>query len=167
VKHLADCLLRRAQRRAPDFIIGGADDPYLLRWWLIPRNPVFNVYLHCFVRSDDDRALHTHPWLFNLSWLLRGQYREWSTETRFDDRIAGDVKFRWGAAAHRVELFRAGLAVGNAPPRPVGRPMPCWTLFVTGPRVRQWGFLCPQGFVHWKRFTATGDKGAIGQGCEP
>lgn len=45
-----------AQSRNPDFIIGGAD-PYMLRWWVIPRNKVFNIYLHRFLRSDDDRAL--------------------------------------------------------------------------------------------------------------
>jgi hypothetical protein len=145
-------LISRAQRRAPDFIIGGPAAPYLLRWWLIPRNRLFNVYLHCFLRSDDDRALHTHPWAFNLSWLLLGNYREWTAEEAdgYVDRQAGAVKFRWGAAAHRVELTDG----------------PCWTLFVTGPRVREWGFLCARGFVHWKAFTAPGDKGAVGKGCD-
>lgn len=136
-------------RRPPDFVIGGRENPYLLRWWVIPRNRFFNVYVHCFLRSDDDRARHTHPWLFNLSWLLRDGYREWLTDTDFVDRTAPAAKFRFGAAAHRIELTRG----------------PCWTLFVTGPRVRQWGFLCPRGFVHWKQFTAPGNQGEIGQGC--
>lgn len=36
---LAAWLIRRiAERRPPDFIIGRVDDPYLLRWWVIPRN---------------------------------------------------------------------------------------------------------------------------------
>jgi hypothetical protein len=164
-----DRLIERAIRRGPDFVIGGQERPYLRRWWLLPRNPVFNVYLHQFLRSDDDRALHTHPWLFNVSLLLRGRYREWHRlaasdlwgsldQVVYSDREAGDFKFRWGAAAHRVELFRACTREGE--------PVPCWTLFITGPRVRQWGFLCPQGFVHWKKFTAAGDKGAIGKGCE-
>lgn len=150
--NLADRIITRATRRPPDFIIGGADDPYLLRWWLIPRNPVFNVYLHCFLRSDDDRARHTHPWLFNFSWLLRNKYREWFGDGIADyvDRAAGALKFRWGPAQHRIELIDGA----------------CWTLFITGPRVRQWGFLCPQGFVHWKRFTAIDDKGAVGKGCD-
>lgn len=34
-----------AARRAPDFIIGGKDTPYMLRWWIIPRNKWFNIYL--------------------------------------------------------------------------------------------------------------------------
>lgn len=159
MRHL---LLKIAQRRAPDFVIGGREDPYLLRWWLIPRNPVFNVYLHCFLRSDDDRALHTHPWLFNVSWLLGGRYIEW-VPSRGDNsqhpeclfRKQGQVKFRWGGSPHRVQLYRSA-----------GQNMPCWTLFITGPRVRKWGFLCPQGFIHWKLFTAPTDKGAVGKGCD-
>lgn len=147
---VAGWLVARVSRRSPDVVIGSADDPYLLRWWVIPRNPVFNVYLHCFKRSDDDRALHTHPWLFNLSWLLLNSYREWVGDFSFFDHRAGDVKFRWGAAAHRIELTHGD----------------CWTLFVTGPRIREWGFLCPRGFVHWREFTAPHNPGEIGRGCE-
>jgi hypothetical protein len=128
---LADRFIDRAQRRPPDFVIGGAERPYLLRWWLIPRNRFFNVYLHCFLRSDDDRALHDHPWLFNASWLLRGVYVE-HTAKGSTRRTAGDFKFRWGRAAHRVELCRAAWAVGNQPAGPFGPELKCWTLFVTG-----------------------------------
>ena len=68
--------LRRLMSGKPHFIIGGVDDPYLLRWFLIPRNHILNVYLHKFLRSDDDRALHDHPWWF-VSIMLRGRYLEW------------------------------------------------------------------------------------------
>jgi hypothetical protein len=143
--------------RVPDFVIGGLGDPYLLRWWVIPRNRWFNIYLHHFLRSDDDRALHDHPWI-NASVLLSGSYREY---------MPGDVmKLRkpwrpWAfwrlpvrlpSAAHRVELidFR-----------------PVWTLFITGPKVREWGFLCPRGWRHWTEFTSVTDNGnEIGKGCE-
>lgn len=149
---IRDRIMRRAYGRIPDFVIGDPDDPYLLRWWLVPRNPISNAYLHLFLRSDDDRARHTHPWLWNLSILLRGRYREWYGDgpNDFRDYRAGSIKFRWGAAAHRIELIDG----------------PCWTLFLTGPRIRQWGFLCPRGFVHWRDFTAPTDKGKIGRGCE-
>jgi hypothetical protein len=155
MKRLADWLIRRAQRCAPDFVIGGDTRPYLRRWWLIPRNRLFNVYLHQFMRSDDDRALHDHPWM-NCSVLLRGCYVEHTIDAgginRRSFRMAGDVVVRRsGRMAHRVELVDG----------------PCWTVFITGPRYREWGFHCPeQGWVHWKRFTATDDAGAIGKGCD-
>lgn len=38
-------LVERAMMRAPDFIIGGRENPYLLRWFVIPRNPLCNIYV--------------------------------------------------------------------------------------------------------------------------
>jgi hypothetical protein len=150
---IAECLIARITRRAPDFVIGGHERPYLRRWFVIPRNRFFNVYLHQFLRSDDDRALHDHPWV-NLSVLLRGAYVEHTIAAGGIEhrtvRMAGDWAFRWtGRLAHRIEVTD-----------------PCWTLFITGPRYREWGFHCPDtGWIHWKRFTAADDPGAIGPGC--
>lgn len=160
-------ILKWARARQPDFIIGGQDNPYLRRHWLFPRNPFFNIYVHEFLRSDDDRAHHDHPWLFNASWLIDGQYIEHTitaggalVRTR---RYAGDWKFRWGKAPHRVELAKDVFDCScNA-----WRLLPCWTIFITGPRVREWGFYCMgRGWIHWKRFTSPDDKGAVGKGCD-
>lgn len=150
---IATWLIQRALQRSPDVVIGGHERPYLLRWWLIPRNPVFNVYLHRFLRSDDDRALHCHPWA-NVSILLRGSYTEHTIAAGgvHQHRVlaAGSCKVRLsGRHAHRIELTDG----------------PCWTLFLTGPRYRQWGFHCERGWVHWRDFTAPDDDGAIGPGC--
>src|SRR3546814_20880058 len=90
---IASATITLARRgRAPSFVIGGEDNPYLRRWYIIPRNRWFNVYLHEFLRDDDDRALHDHPWV-NLSILLRGQYVE-HTATGATLRRAGAIKFR-------------------------------------------------------------------------
>lgn len=162
-------LLAWARARKPDFVIGGHDDPYLLRWWLIPRNRFFNVYVHKFLRSDDDRAHHDHPWLFNASWLIDGEYIEHTITAGGalvkTPRKTGDWKFRWGKAPHRLELL------GDEEYEPdwtvVTRARPCWTVFITGPRIREWGFYCMErGWIHWERFTAKGDPGATGKGCD-
>lgn len=63
--------------RPPDFIVGPRSKVYLQRWFILPRNPVFNIYYHKFLHSDDDRALHDHMY-FNLSILLKGRYIEHS-----------------------------------------------------------------------------------------
>jgi hypothetical protein len=42
-----------AASREPDFYIGPKENPHIMRWWVIPRNKVFNVYLHRFTRSDE------------------------------------------------------------------------------------------------------------------
>lgn len=133
--------------RQPDFIIGEPEKPYLLRWWIIPRNRWFNVYLHMILRDDDDRALHDHPW-WNISMILSGAYRE-VMPLRTVLRKAGSIVFRRPTAAHRLEVAKG----------------PVWTLFITGPRVREWGFHCPQGWRHWEEFTAPESTGQIGRGC--
>lgn len=145
-------LLSIPERREPDFIIGSDEDPYMRRWWVIPRNKVFNIYLHHFLHSDDDRALHDHPWL-NCSILLKGSYVEHTINAGgvnvHTEYHAGNVKFRRAIAAHRVELTSG----------------PCWSLFITGPVIRRWGFHCPNGWRFWKEFTAPEAKGKIGRGC--
>lgn len=131
--------------RAPDYVIGGG---YLLRWWVIPRNPWCNIYLHDIRKSDDDRALHDHPWP-NSSFVIAGSYIEHTPEGRFL-RSAGDFVERPASALHRLEVIPGERAI---------------SLFCTGPKVREWGFACPQGWVHWRDFTDAHDTGQIGRGC--
>ena len=157
---------RVAAHRNPDYIVG-ADNPqgaYLRRWWLIPRNPVFNLYLHHFLRDDDDRALHDHPW-FWCSLLLRGSYIEHTIDAggvhRRKLHHAGSLRFNHPWRAHRIELigkWENGRAAHQG--------APCWTLFITGPRLREWGFHCRAGWRRWQDFTAEGKPGEVGRGCE-
>lgn len=155
-------------KREPDFIIGEKENPYLLRWWIIPRNRWFNIYLHKFLRSDDDRALHDHPWA-SCSIILKGGYFEIMPHSRlvtaifgetFDSfqkiwREPGSIHFRRATAAHRVELAEGA---------------PAWTLFITGPKIREWGFHCPKGWRHWRDFCGVpvgeAKGGEVGPGCE-
>ena len=187
--HWALGLLQRfvANKRPPDFVLQEDDGRrvYLKRWWIIPRNRWLNIYVHQFLRSDDDRALHDHPWWF-VSLMLQGMYTE-VTDTARTVRSApepwrlffGDrpLAFRPATWRHRVELIAtpewceiAGTMLTNGmsgvPPK---REIPCWTLIITGRRVRTWGFWCKQTlltisgrhvqsdrFVPWQEF---GDAG--------
>lgn len=181
-------IVRVAAARPPDFIVGAdhPDGPYLHRWFLTPwrrwqrrlGNRAYahptrwnrlaarlarllpNVYLHQFLRDDDDRALHDHP-SWGASLLLVGSYIE---HTIADGGIhhrntysAGDFRFMTTTHAHRIELVRA----------PDGHARPCFTLFAFGPTVRDWGFHCPErGWVPWQIFTAAGRPGEVGPGCD-
>ena len=139
--------------RKPDFEIGPQGQRYLLRWWVIPRNRFFNIYLHQMLRDDDDRALHDHPW-FNLSIILGIGYKEITPAGSFIRRRL-QLIFRKATAAHRLELFRDAQ----------GTPIPTWSLFITGPVIRTWGFHCPKGWVQWRDFVDERDTGAVGRGC--
>lgn len=148
-----------ASARRPDQFIGGEQNPYMKRWWLIPKNGCCNIYLHQVLRSDDDRALHDHPWA-SVSIVLDGGY--WELLPRFADtwphnrqltphwRAPGSVTFRAARAPHRLVLSAA----------------PSWSLFITGPKVREWGFWCPQEWRYWEKFAAGPNGDLIGRGCE-
>lgn len=175
---LALCALQFyvADRRPPDLVVGGEDNPYLRRWYLLPRNPWLNLYLHNVLRDDDDRALHDHPWA-NLSWILDGGYVESlprpGAERRFRDwgtpqlaflkvyRAPGSLILRpRPTQAHRLILTRRFGIMGDTVITPA------WTLFITGPRRREWGFHCQRGWVHWRQFTAGPRGEMVGAGCD-
>lgn len=192
-------LLRNvAGRRPPDFVVG-ADSPdgaYLLRWFLTPWrswqhrlgkraevNPTRwniathraarllpNLYLHKFLRDDDDRAHHDHP-SWAVSFILRVGYVE-HTIARGGIHVrrqfgAGSLRFLSTTHAHRIELLRKVVRNDDPVVRVTDPVEPCWTLFLFGPTVREWGFHCPErGWVHWKDFTASGKPGEIGPGCD-
>ena len=134
----------------PHFVVGSPESPYLYRWFLIPRNRWLNVYLHKFLRDDEDRALHDHPWN-SVSVCLRGGYDEQTD--------AGVKRFRVGSVKYRSATYRHRVIVST-----LGRP--AWTLFITGRRVREWGFWCPKGFIHWQDFCDPTDGGQVGKGCD-
>jgi hypothetical protein len=130
--------------RKPDFVIG---DNYMHRWWLIPRNRYLNIYLHKIMHDDDDRALHDHPW-WSVSFLLKGELLEINKKgSRSPFRFLPLI--RSAKFAHMLKVTKG----------------PVWTLFITGPVIRDWGFHCPRGWVHWKRFVDSRDKGQVGVGC--
>ncbi len=135
---------------------------YLERWWLIPRNRYgFNIYLHKFYSSDEDRALHDHPW-WNISILLSGSYLEhmpknvnkWvnenDRETIIKKRYPFIPVYRNSNSIHKIEL------INNKP---------IWTIFITGPVVRQWGFYCPTFWRHHHDFLDKTGK-TTGKGCD-
>ena len=98
---------------------------YLVRRFILPRNQWFNIYLHTFLKSDDDRAYHDHPW-YSVSFLIRGKLTEHVLyESKHRVRKFIPV-FRTPTHRHRLELMSKKAI----------------TLFITGPRIRNWGFWC-------------------------
>lgn len=148
----------------PHFVVGGQTNPYMRRWYIIPRNFLFNIYLHQFLRNADDRALHDHPWNF-ISIMPKGGYYEIQGHGRYISqagmawtnmpkkwRECGTIAFRKANQAHRVELSEK-----HSNP---------WTIVITGPVVRVWGFHCPKGWVPWQEFVNSEDRGLVEKGCE-
>lgn len=147
---LSDRIIAWALDRKPDLCVGGEDNPYMRRWYALPRNRFFNVYIHQFMRDDEDRALHDHPW-WSLSWLMRGElWEHWGSSSRLIPE--GKITVRSPTFAHRLSMLESYRRR-------------TWTMFITGPRLREWGFHCLNGWVHWKDFTAGEHGEIVGRGC--
>lgn len=141
----------------PHLIVGTAEMPYMLRWWLVPRNPWLNVYLHKFV-NDDEPTLHDHPW-HSVSILLRGRLREVTPSTWCRWMRAQRTQWNWyGSRWFSSEEHRRGAVVYRRHEHLHRLELidrrPAWTLFITGPMQRVWGFDCPGGWVPWTKFVS-------------
>ncbi len=142
--------------RKPSFVFKAPDSgaPYLKRWpiWTVGpwpdeqgRTGGEGWYLHQFLASDHERALHNHPAAYGVAFPVRGGY----FETRVQRDEARDVECeRWfgpgsmnvitSETFHRVTLPRGS----------VREEIHSWSLFYIGPRSgRGWGFLQPDGTV--------------------
>ena len=121
--------------------ISGLDgSDYLVRRYLVPRNRFLNIYHHKFLGSDDDRALHDHPW-YSLSLVLSGELIEHKADGSARQIRRGKFTFRKPQFQHRIELPAGGSAS---------------TLFITGPVLRTWGFICPNGWTSWRDYSSKG-----------
>jgi hypothetical protein len=114
-------------------------DPYLTRYYIF-NTRFFGLYLHHFHRPDADRDLHNHPWLFAISYILRGNYVETklSRGLEYVSHGRGSFNLISGSCFHRIALITPGL----------------YTLFMRGPRVKKWGFLRANedGEVYFEEF---------------
>lgn len=145
--------------REPDEIIGPEGQPYLLRWFLF-RFHIIWIYLHLFLRDDEDRALHDHP-APSLSFAF-GDYSEMILDQKTGEkhiirRKAYRFVYRSAEHTHRIILFKDKDR----------KPIPVCTIFIFfGRKKRQWGFWCGDTrFVRWQDFCDERDNGKVGKGC--
>lgn len=140
--------------------------PYLSRWYLSGRpampdgsepftelgqpreGAIFpggdHQYIHRFHRSDDDGALHNHPWESSTSIVLVGGYAE--ERRASDDSVQrrtvrpGNVNHIAHDTYHRVDLLDVD----------------AWSLFFAGPKAGTWGFWDrdTHEFTDWRAFIA-------------
>jgi hypothetical protein len=142
-KRFANWAWRVVSSRESDFdLIGDDGRPYLLRWYIIPPNPVLSVYVHCFAGPDFGRHLHDHR-SGSLSLILEGRYIEKSGTPRMmrtrvgeiREHRKGDIVYRPARVAHMVaETYGA------------------MTIFITGPTIRKWGFWVDGKWIYWRTY---------------
>lgn len=124
--------------------------PYVHVWRLT--TPWGSLRLHKWVDSDDQRAHHDHPWPF-YTLVLKGRYydvthheaTEWERKMNEGRKSVlktelmkpGTLRYRPALHTHTVLLASPS----------------CWTLVLTGPRVRPFGFRLPTGdWLHAEKY---------------
>jgi hypothetical protein len=107
--------------------LGLAECPYVIRWRI--ETKICSLRLHHWLGPDDDRAFHDHPWWFT-TLVLRGGYTDKSPAGEEHLR-AGNIRYRAALHQHTVIPDSGG----------------AWTLLVTGPKIRHWGFWLNGKFI--------------------
>lgn len=117
--------------------LGRPDCPYLIRWVL--NLGLFSIRVHHWIRSDDKRYFHDHAWWF-LTLVLWGDYIDVSKRDGWyayhDPLCMGQIRFRPAMHRHYVVVPKGG----------------CWTLLLTGPPIRNWGFWVGERFIRPLRY---------------
>ena len=111
-------------------------EPYLIRYYLFLKNRKsfpFNIFLHHFLSSDPG-DLHDHPFSY-FTIILKGGYWEWVPVYDSQNSIVGEEKI-WRQPGHfRISKAHSFHRIEVDPA------VSCWTIFITGPQIREWGFL--------------------------
>jgi hypothetical protein len=130
-------------------IIQRNGDKYLTRYYVFrkPLKWMPSIYIHCFHRGDEDISnsgnyvLHQHPWALSFSFILSGSYiEERLVSAKIKTRIfnPGNINIIAANDFHRVDTLTSKV----------------WTLFVSGSKTQDWGFLDPitNEYTQWEEF---------------
>lgn len=112
--------------------LGNSACPYIKRW-VLDLN-IFSLRIHHWLASDDPRHFHDHPWTY-YSLIISGSY--------IDRSPSGDLhRKRWSIKKFPAEHQHTVVV-------PKGG---CWTVMLTGPEKRQWGFWVKGKFKKRNRY---------------
>lgn len=148
-------------------IYDGCDRPYLVRFSIFE---IFGYSLkfHVILRSDDDRALHDHPWSFWTLMLAGGYWEEtFATNQPLTDQTddmghVGSTNFNGEGRFTISKWIKPGSLRLCKSPHPHrlklavtptdGRLTPALTLVFMLPKKREWGFYTKEGWLKWFMF---------------
>lgn len=145
-------LLYRFSGRLPVRFIDIDGAPYLERYYVGSVCGI-TAYLHRFVSGDDERQVHDHPWGWAAAIVLAGGYVEERLTALCPD-------YGWLSTWRRMFPCRINVIRARDFHR-VTSPKPgTWTLFITGPRVKSWGFYTrlreARSVAYYQPFDTTG-----------
>lgn len=109
--------------------------PYVIRWMI--ETPLGSLRAHHWLGPDDDRAFHDHPWWF-VTFVVKGGYTD-KTPHWVEHLRAPVIRRREAHHQHTVVPDEGG----------------AWTVMVTGPKTRLWGFWQNGKFVKANKWFLT------------
>lgn len=105
--------------------LGKTECPYVERWVIETR--WFSIRLHKWLGHDDLRNLHDHAWNY-IAMVISGGYVEYLDKDQKDGSIfemrPWKPVYRDAERRHAVHPYIK----------------PTWSILVTGPETREWGF---------------------------
>lgn len=104
--------------------LGEESCPYAYRYVFIFFG--FSIRIHKWLRSDDKRHMHTHPWWF-MTFVLKGSYTDVSMKdgvTVKDEVKRFSMRYRAANHLHYVDVPKEG----------------CISILITGRPKNKWGF---------------------------
>ena len=123
------------------------NEPYLERYYLFLKDRKrfpFNIFLHKFLKSDPD-DVHDHPWPY-ATVILKGGYWEWIPHFDTVGRKTGEYQVWRGPGHFRVSKANSFHRIELDPD------ITAWTLFMPGPKQRDWGFLVQNTWIQWEQY---------------
>jgi len=123
------------------------NEPYLERYYLFLRERnrfPFNIFLHKFLKSDPD-DVHDHPWPY-ATLVLKGGYWEWIPHFDTVGRKTGEYQAWRGPGHFRISKANSFHRIELDPD------ITAWTLFMPGPKQRDWGFLVKNKWIQWEQY---------------
>lgn len=132
---------------------GEDKDVYLIRYYVFKSQRLGNIFIHQFLRPDRD-DVHDHPWNF-CTYLVDGAYVEYKWNEakgmlektqRYNDihcRNWGDPhlqRITWSPFIFRKATDQHKVVTANTY-KPDQRRFAPLTICVTGPTIREWGFI--------------------------
>jgi hypothetical protein len=145
LKQIANFLTKIGRQRI--ILDRESNEPYLERYYIFLKERKlfpFNIFLHKFLKSDPD-DVHDHPWPY-ATLIIKGGYWEWIPHFDTVGRKTGEYQVWRGPGHFRVSKARSFHRIELDPD------ITAWTLFMPGPKQREWGFMVRNQWIQWEEY---------------
>lgn len=125
----------------------------MVRYFIL-RTPKVAIYVHHFLRSDNERHFHDHPWTFITIPFSCGYWEHIPVGEHLTGKQAEQIRWKPGCPYSR-RIWRRRFF-------PLYRPAewkhwvevtkPTWTLVIRFRRRRMWGFDTANGWMDWRSY---------------